>query len=110
MPFSYLKIFLLTQIIEVVIAKIFFKQRYIIPAVICLNFITHPLLHIILLSISQIWGNYFWPSVLVLELCVVIAEALLLKFASFDKPWQIAISINTASFLIGLIMDYAGIL
>ena len=106
---SYLPAFGSTIAIELGVALLLgFADPRSLLAVILVNVVTHPTLHVFLL------GNLYFgmmtvtpPVIIALELAAVLTEGLLLAYALRLRPGRAAtlsLAINTGSFLLGLLI------
>ena len=104
---SYLLAFFLTILIEVAVAFILgYRNRRALLTVICVNLITHPILHYLLFL------NWFFPLLpsffllLMLEVAATLAEWRLLIYA-LRKKWTsmllLSVSMNGISFIVGIL-------
>lgn len=98
---------ILTLAIEILIARLFFYEKFITTAVIMINLISHPLFNfsLFILKFNFEW-QISWSQILVFEIIIFLIEALLLYFANFDKTkaFKLSFFANSASFLIGYIL------
>ena len=97
----------LTVLVECSLA-LFFRSWRLVWAVFLCNLLTNPLLNLILmLYYTYIGRHYYWIAVAVLEVCVFIAEALLLRLMmryAFKRAFALSLLFNGCSFLIGLLV------
>ena len=105
--FALLYAFALTVLIECGLALLF-RSRQLVYAVFLCNLLTNPLLNLLMmLYYNYIGRQYYWAVVAVLEVCVVIAEALLLRaMMRYTVRRSLALSLlfNGCSFAAGLII------
>ena len=97
----------LTLVIEIAVARLFFNEKFIIPAVILMNLVSHPFFNLTLYILSNYFGwRIDWITILYFEIGIVVLEALLLIFAGFARKKSVALSFcaNAASFSIGYIL------
>jgi len=106
---SYFIALLLTLIIELsVVYLIGFRDKKSLLSVVCVNIISHPILCYILwinMALMLFKVNFF--SVIILEIIVVILEAILLTFAlrkRFITMLMISFAMNFISFVAGLLI------
>lgn len=100
---------LLTEVCELPVAYLFgYRTRAQLLSVFAVNLLTNPILNYLLwLNYSLALVKQTLPLVLFLEILVVIGEAALLAFAwhmRFVKLLPLALAINLASYLAGLVI------
>ena len=97
----------LTVVIECGLALLF-RSKQLVYAVFLCNLLTNPPLNLLLmLYYTYIGRQYYWAAVAVLEICVFIAEALLLRLMmryTAKRAFALSFLFNGCSFLIGLII------
>ena len=96
----------LTVLVECGLA-LFFRSRRLVYAVFLCNLLTNPLLNLILLLYyTYIGRHYYWLVIAALEICVFIAEALLLRLMmryTAKRAFALSLLFNGCSFLVGLV-------
>ena len=106
--FHFLKALAITILVEWGLSFFLVRSRHDRIVVILAQCITNPILNLLiwLLPLTSV----FWPALFVLELLVVIAEAIIYKHAFRQKPKisPLAFSVitNATSFLIGLVAPF----
>ena len=103
---NYLAIFFLTLLVELIVAFVLgYREKKFILAIIAVNLFTHPLLTYILIVLNSLW---FTPGLVVitfLEILVILVEARLLSYAFGENTFvKLAIAMNAASYVLGLIL------
>ena len=106
---SFLGAFVLTVLIECGLASLFKTKRLIYAVFLC-NLLTNPLLNFILLIYYNYIGHeFYWLIVAVLEVCVVIGEAFLIRAMmkyTFKKSVALSFLFNACSFTAGLLIGF----
>jgi len=102
--FSLLYAFALTVLVECGLALLFKSKRLVYTVFLC-NLLTNPLLNFILILYYHfISRRYYWRLVAILEICVVVGEALLIKLMmkyTFKKALTLSLLFNACSFGVG---------
>jgi hypothetical protein len=97
----------LTLLIEIAIARAFFNEKFIIPAVVLMNLVSHPVFNLTLYILTNYYGWHIgWITIVYFEIGIVVLEALLLIFAGFSRKRSMTLSFcaNAASFSIGYVL------
>ncbi|MBQ3551999.1 MAG: hypothetical protein IJA35_02425 [Clostridia bacterium] len=97
--------FILTALVEGILAYLIRRERrYIVCSILC-NFLTNPALNIALIIAFNIWGYFAYIGALMLfEILAIVIEALLyLKLCDMPFPKAVVFSfvLNGCSFFIG---------
>ena len=104
--FPLLLAFALTVAVECGVAALFRSKGLVYTVFLC-NLLTNPLLNLLLLLYyNYISREYYWSVVAVLEICVVMTEALLIRAAikcPFKKAISFSLLFNGISFAVGLL-------
>ena len=105
---GYLFIFILTNLIELPVLYLFFREeskRRLARNTLIINGLTHPLAWLILYFPFR--STLFWQYFLLVELAVIFAEAflisLLFEIRGWQKPLLAAFIMNALSALVGLL-------
>lgn len=103
-----------TEIVECTVYAVWFRSiRQLWPVFLC-NLFTNPLMNISLLFITSLTGNDFvhYVSLVFLESCVVISEAVLLGYMleiKRGKAFLLSLLLNGASYFTGILLSAAGV-
>ena len=104
---NYLVSLILTIIVEVAIARIFFYEKFIIAVVILMNLISHPVFNFSLFILKYNFGwQITWLQIIFFEIVIFLFEAFILYFVGFRRPKALMLSFcaNGASFLVGYML------
>ena len=72
------------------------------------NLMTNPIVVSVGAAVVLFAGNeYLFPVTMALEICVIVAEAIVYKYAlDYDRnPWLLSLLCNVASYIIGEILN-----
>jgi len=97
---------LLTVTVECGLA-LFFKSKKLVYAVFLCNLLTNPLLNFVaIIWLNFIGLSFYLPLLAILEICVVIGEAYLLRAMmkyTFYKSFLLSLFFNACSFAAGIL-------
>ena len=104
--FDYLITFFLSAIIELTAVFLLgFRKKKFILAVFTVNLFTHPLLNYFLAVFASFGFSFNLILIIFLEILVVLTEARLLEYTFKNQKFlKLSIIMNTASFLLGILL------